>query len=115
MARHFKVNDLLSDADRPAYEELLRRPSTTIDVAHAWLTERGLQVCRGAVHNHFRHFRLTSNGVQAMIERQKKALRQVELDVRNGVTAGEALAKFAKILGLKYPSIRSPESTNAAA
>jgi hypothetical protein len=68
MARHFKVLDILSDADRAEYEALLRQPSTTVDAAFEWLESRGYSISRGAVHNHKRSFEEVLQGVRRSSE-----------------------------------------------
>lgn len=51
-----KVDALLSDEDRPAYETLLRAPDTTTASARAWLRARGYPVGLDAVARHRRDF-----------------------------------------------------------
>jgi hypothetical protein len=51
---HYKVDELLAPADRPAYLALLHDPRTRIDDAHAWLTARGYALSRSAVARHRR-------------------------------------------------------------
>ena len=55
--RHFKIDLVLSPADRQAYEAFLREPAATVDTAHAWLTARGYaNLSRSAVARHKRLF-----------------------------------------------------------
>ena len=51
----FKIDMLLSDADRPAYDAVLADPRTTANRAWAWLRERGYAVGYSAVCSHKRH------------------------------------------------------------
>jgi len=51
-----KVDVMLSDADRAAYDALLSSPRTTGTSAWAWLTSRGYRVGLTAVLNHKRQF-----------------------------------------------------------
>lgn len=50
--KHFKVDEVLSDADRPEYERLLSHPKTTVKQLQAFLLCKGHHVCRSAVQRH---------------------------------------------------------------
>jgi hypothetical protein len=55
--RHFKIDHELGPEDREAYLAHLREPRSTIDLAHAWLAERGYRsFSRSAVARHRRHY-----------------------------------------------------------
>ena len=55
--RHFKVNDILTAADREPFHALLDDPKQTLDTLHAWMIGRGYKVCRGAVFHYRRAVR----------------------------------------------------------
>ena len=63
-AFHYKVDELLTVADREAYTQLLREPRTTIDGAHTWLGQRGYVLSRSAVARHRRRL-LTADAERA--------------------------------------------------
>ena len=54
-----KVDAMLSDADRPAYEALLRDPKVTVVAARAWLRARGYPIGVRAIARHRRDFAKT--------------------------------------------------------
>ena len=66
--RHFKVDHLLSPQERADYLDFLRRPTTTIDSATAWLAEKGHVVDRGAVHRHRKHIMARTDEVRRSAE-----------------------------------------------
>ena len=66
--RHYKLDSLLSDEDRPEYEALLRRPAVEVDEALAWLEGRGYEISRSAVHRHKRSFEETLMEVRRSAE-----------------------------------------------
>jgi hypothetical protein len=55
-ASRLKVDVILREEDRAAYEELLKHPATTAAAAHAWLRQRGYDVGETAVRKHRRYF-----------------------------------------------------------
>lgn len=86
----FKIDVLLSDADRPAYDALLSSPRTTGTSAWGWLKSRGYKVGLTAVLNHKRQF-----------DRDNEQLRRA-------ARAASAYASAADSLG-------GPEAFSAAA
>jgi hypothetical protein len=55
--RHFKIDHELRPGDREAYLAHLREPRITIDLAHAWLRDKGYcSFSRSAVARHRRHY-----------------------------------------------------------
>ena len=50
--RHFRIDHLLKPEDLREYQQFLRRPSTTIESAVAWLAQRNYVITRSAVHRH---------------------------------------------------------------
>ena len=55
--RHFKIDHELRPGDREAYLTHLREPRSTIDLAHAWLRDKGYSsFSRSAVARHRRHY-----------------------------------------------------------
>ncbi|MGE5608938.1 MAG: phage protein Gp27 family protein [Bacillota bacterium] len=97
MARHFKVLDILSDADRAEYEALLRQPSTTVDAALEWLAARGYSISRGAVHNHKRSFAEVLNGVKRSAE-MAASFAQVAKDSGVEGLSEASLARFQQLM-----------------
>jgi hypothetical protein len=69
---HYKVDELLAPADRPAYLALLHDPQTRIDDAHAWLAARGYTLSRSAVARHRRRL-LAGEAEQHAAERKALA------------------------------------------
>ena len=57
MARHFKVNEILTATDRERLHDLMDDPKQTIDTLRAWMIRHGYKVCRGAVFNYRRAVR----------------------------------------------------------
>src|SRR5688572_11172875 len=54
--KHFRVDEVLTDEQRKAYEQLLARPTTTVQQLLAFLRERGHHVCKSAVSRHRRNW-----------------------------------------------------------
>lgn len=55
--RHFKVNEILTAADRERFHALLDDPRQTLNTLHTWMIGQGYNVCRGAVGNYRRAVR----------------------------------------------------------
>lgn len=107
MSRKYRVDEVLAEldaADRAAYEELLRRPATTINDLLAWLSERGLQVSRGAVWKHRRNFQDVLDGVRRSAE---MARAFADVARQGGIESlGEAsLARFQQLMTEKLLSL----------
>lgn len=58
MARHWKVQDVLSEEDWRPFHSLLQKRRTTISRASAWLLGRGYRISRGAIANYIRSYRM---------------------------------------------------------
>jgi hypothetical protein len=54
--KHFRVDAVLTDAQRSDYEKLLAKPNTTVKQLQAFLRDRGHNVCRSAVQRHRHSF-----------------------------------------------------------
>jgi hypothetical protein len=97
MARHFKIRDLLQDADRTAYEEFLRGvPQPTIDDGVEWLAARGYEVSRKAVWSHRKNFEEVLNGVRQSAE-VAKAFTQVAKESGVSGMNDAILARFQQL------------------
>lgn len=76
MSRNFKVGQLLTDAQRSAFNALAVDGRSSIDDLHAWLLDRRHQISRGAVHNYVRDQR---RGGLAALRRQLEVRSDPEL------------------------------------
>ena len=55
MSQPYKLDQILSDEDYPAFRELLLNRRTTIRGARRWLLEHGYRICWGAVSSYRDH------------------------------------------------------------
>jgi hypothetical protein len=62
--KHFKVDELLPDEHKPAYERLMRDPRTTVPMLDAFLRKLGIVVSRNAIAGHRLHAHLEVKRVQ---------------------------------------------------
>ena len=86
--RHYKIDHALPPDEREAYLAFLREPPTTIDLAHAWLADRGHRTfSRSAVARHRRH------SLEAIERRQQAADAAVQFAAlaRDGQLPADAL------------------------
>jgi hypothetical protein len=94
---HHKIEAILSEEHRAAYEELLRQPGTTIDDLWEWLSEHGYTIGRSSVARHRKNFDEVLNGV-----RQSAELARAFGDVaKEGGVAGlseASLGRFQQLL-----------------
>lgn len=69
MPRHFKLDQILNEADQPAYEAMLREGAKyTIDDLFEWLVDRGYAISRSAVGNHKKNFEEKLDSVRRAAE-----------------------------------------------
>ena len=87
--RHFKIEHVLKGDVLDEYLAFLRDPCTTVDTAHAWLSERGHggTFSRSAVARHKRHY---LRGLLSLRDAQKKAQLFADL-AKDPMYAGEEL------------------------
>jgi hypothetical protein len=64
--KHFKVDELLPDEHKSAYEQLMRDPRTTVPMLDAFLRKLGIIVSRNAIASHRIHAHLEVKRVQEM-------------------------------------------------
>jgi hypothetical protein len=64
--KHFKVDELLPDEHKPAYEKLMRDPRTTVPMLQDFLRKLGIVVSRNAIASHRIHAHLEVKRVQEM-------------------------------------------------
>lgn len=97
MARHFKIDDVLSDEHRQEFERFARLNRTTIDELGEWLTGHGYRISRGAVHNWKKDFDKTLDGVRQSAE---LAASFAQVAKENGAAglADATWARFQQIL-----------------
>lgn len=73
MARHFRIDDLLSDEHHQEASSLAVKRSTTVDQLWAWLRQRGYKVSRGAVHNWMRSAKQAASDPSAKLRSELHA------------------------------------------
>ena len=68
------VNSILRDEHRQPFHDFIRKPRTTIEAAHEWLTRRGYKISRLAVRNHFNAAASDDNHFLGMAEDAQRDL-----------------------------------------
>ena len=94
---HFKVEDILRDEDRDAYNALLRQHKTTHKSAWRWLRERGYKIGLTAVRNHRCDFKQRLAAVNTAAE-MSYACGELARQTGTPVMADGAVARFETLL-----------------
>ena len=68
------VNSVLRDEHRQPFHKFIRKPRTTIEDAHEWLTKRGYKISRLAVRAHFKSAASEDNHFLGMSEEAQRDL-----------------------------------------
>jgi hypothetical protein len=86
------VNSVLRDEHRQPFHKFIRKPRTTIEDAHEWLTQRGYKISRLAVRTHFKSAAAEDNHFLGMTEDAQRDL------IHNASTqlTGPALASLTR-------------------
>jgi hypothetical protein len=94
---HYKVDEVLTPGDRPAYLALLHDPRTRIDDAHRWLTEHGYALSRSAVARHRRRL-LAGEAERQAAERKALAFARFAAAGGGADFAAGTLVQFQQIV-----------------
>lgn len=108
-----KLDRVLSEADRPAYEQLLSNPRLTLREARQWLRERGYQVGPPAVANHRRQF---AQELVDIRQAARQAIKFAKAATRAGGMEALAAASLARIsqVALQHLFQREQDKQDAA-
>ena len=90
MFKRWRVDAILLPEHRDEYERLMQTPGVSGDGLHAWLLERGYDVCRSAVRQH------------------RKAFCNQVKDVKNAARAAQA---FAAVVRKEGPAVMAEATT----
>jgi hypothetical protein len=91
--KHFKVDELLPDEHKPAYEKLMRDPRTTVPMLQDFLRKLGIVVSRNAVASHRIHAHFEVKRVQEM-SLMAKAFCELTREQGASTVAEASHAKF---------------------
>lgn len=94
MARHFRIDDILPDAQHAEFTAFVLRRGTTIDDAWGWLDDHGHVLSRAAVHRWMRRVR------DARVADPAGDLRQLLIERVRGMTPDELVAFHNRIKAL---------------
>jgi hypothetical protein len=101
------VDNMLRDEHRQPFHNLVRKPRTTVEEAHEWLTKRGYKISRLAVRTYFRSAASEDNHFLGMSEdAQRELVRKAAMQL-----TGPALASLTRYaVYLAGQAAKSPDA-----